>query len=370
MGPPRERRRRDDDRLDHRGTAASARGGADRGQRNGCRRLPLRRQRGRAGLAGRRRAARAGPRRRRGGRAGDRLDPAVPARRDPRPRGGARPWAGGRARPSDDARDRQRNLGDAFRGSADCGDLDLRGRRGSPDRRGGGARSDRRGTARRGAHRPDPALPSRNGACDHALQRTALACGPQAGSCIRCGVPLHRQAGLEDAAFGAVARPHPARGRRTAGRRQRRPVPDGARGAARPGRANQAALVHGQPCGRLAASAPRGDATGDARARWQRRGHRALGRQCRVRGGALRLRRLPASRPGVYLRPAALRPRIDLRGAQGEAARTHQEPDDREPARSRHDGRWADRRGGRREGDVTDRGRAQRRRRGALRRYP
>ena len=59
-----------------------------------------RRQRDRAGLAGRRRATRAGPRRRRGGRGGDRFDPALPARRDPRPRGGARPWAERRSSPA------------------------------------------------------------------------------------------------------------------------------------------------------------------------------------------------------------------------------------------------------------------------------
>ena len=94
-------------------------------------------------------------------------------------RGGrARRGTAGRARPADDARDRQRDLGDTRRGATDDRDPPERSRggeacdrRGDPDRR----VAERDGTA--GAH---AAVPGRPGARDHPVQRSAPARRSQA----------------------------------------------------------------------------------------------------------------------------------------------------------------------------------------------
>jgi len=212
--------------------------GADRGQRNGMPSSSPRTaaRRDRSGWP-EKRAARAGLRRRRGGRAGDRLDPRSGAPRS-RPRGRSSPWAGGEL-----ARQMTLETGTHWEtrfGSADCGDLTLRPTR-LAGRRGELVPIDGSRAAR--AHRPDPALPSRNGACDHAFNAPLLLVAHKLVS-FACGCPA--SSGRLETPFRRCRSPHPARGRRTA-RLSVVPCRTDSR-TARPGRANQAALVHGQPC--------------------------------------------------------------------------------------------------------------------------
>ncbi len=133
------------------------------------------------------------------------------------------------------------------------------------------------------------------------------------GPAFAAGNPCIDPPCLEDAALGALAGPDPARGRRAPGRGQRRPVRDRAGRGMVADPAGEVPLVYRQRGRRLAAEADCGHPAGDPRARRQRRRDRPLRREPRLRRRALRLRRLPPGRPGLHLRPAAVRARVGLR---------------------------------------------------------
>ena len=153
--------------------------------------------------------------------------------------------------------------------------------------------------------------------------------------------------------------------------RQRRPVLERARRADGARRADQDALLHRQRPRRLVPEERRRDAARHARARWQRRGDRARGRERRLRRRAL----LPSAASSASGQACISVQRLyahasiveELTGKLVERVRALKtgNPLDEETLARR-----ADLRGGRRQGGRPDRGRRRRRRACALRRHP
>ena len=276
--------------------------------RRARRHVPVRRPRGRAAsrwatrTSSSARSAAAEAAARRGRRAA-----AVPPRRDPARAADLVAERAEELARADDARDRQRDLGDAARGA--------------PRRPRSCARAAEEARRIIGEQIPIDAWPNGEGRYamtrrfpvgpvlgDHAVQRAAAARRAQARAGARRRLPcIIRPASktpLSALSLGEII----ARGRRAAGRRQRRPVPDRARRA--PWRATSASRRSRSPAaarsaGTCAASrAPH-------RITLELGGNGAVivhaDADVGLRRQALRLRRLPARRAGLHLRAAPVR---------------------------------------------------------------